>query len=626
MASGPIENTIKDIIKEISMECAKKGEQVSDTLVAFMVKIVVLNPKYGFNINRNLTKDDVRALIQRCIVNFLDVNSPVLDTIKMQVYYDMNYTTRDQFLAEHRRLIETRIQPVLREITDNRAKVREEFDNLYQSIISLILLRSGLGNPSDYAVIREATAAVQSIFPQSELVTFLKLSKQGKERQILELTLISTGIRLFNKEYCKGGKGIDDLPSLLRKIIPKSIKSITKEINSVASYIDKYTSILCTALKEGETSDKRTPKQLHTMKQALICVRQLEKYLLVLQKDLLSSERNVGLYLREMKNFFEKINGIIENKTAVPTDHVYPQFIRVSKLWNYLQEEVGMLGLISKISLNLNTQCKAHAQIFTEKVLTPMLEGVEVIGDAQRMGLFSEKVDLNKVSPNPEIEWLIPETNMRFDELILEFGGFCPVTLCETDRLLLPGNCNLGIAKYHTYYYAFASTENAYEFARDPERYLNTIIEIAKSNPELIQLLQLYNQFLTIIPEGKERKNFAYKSIVKSENATQTDTHFLDKNIVKGYEWNEWELRRKAIKLTDLRNKVTHSAQTHASNYRRLVSTQTYLPKEVITQTRQDGSSNVPRPQVFLAGLRGSGTSKPTVLTKVDLTLDVESK
>lgn len=30
---------------------------------------------------------------------------------------------------------------------------------------------------------------------------------------------------------------------------------------------------------------------------------------------------------------------------------------------------------------------------------------------------------------------------------------------------------------------------------------------------------------------------------------TQTDTHILEYNIVKSYEWNEWELRRKALKM-----------------------------------------------------------------------------
>lgn len=29
----------------------------------------------------------------------------------------------------------------------------------------------------------------------------------------------------------------------------------------------------------------------------------------------------------------------------------------------------------------------------------------------------------------------------------------------------------------------------------------------------------------------------------------QTDTHLQESNIVKSYEWNEWELRRQALKL-----------------------------------------------------------------------------
>ncbi len=37
--------------------------------------------------------------------------------------------------------------------------------------------------------------------------------------------------------------------------------------------------------------------------------------------------------------------------------------------------------------------------------------------------------------------------------------------------------------------------------------------------------------------------------VTKTDMGTQTDTHFVESNIVKSYEWNEWELRRKAIKL-----------------------------------------------------------------------------
>lgn len=41
----------------------------------------------------------------------------------------------------------------------------------------------------------------------------MSLTKRDKERQLQELTLIVSGIRLFNKECGKGGEGIDDCKS-----------------------------------------------------------------------------------------------------------------------------------------------------------------------------------------------------------------------------------------------------------------------------------------------------------------------------------------------------------------------------------------------------------------------------
>lgn len=61
------------------------------------------------------------------------------------------------FLDEHRRVLESRLQPVVREITDSRARTREELESLYRKIVSAVLLRSGLGSPTDIAVVREAT-------------------------------------------------------------------------------------------------------------------------------------------------------------------------------------------------------------------------------------------------------------------------------------------------------------------------------------------------------------------------------------------------------------------------------------------------------------------------------------
>ena len=49
--------------------------------------------------------------------------------------------------------------------------------------------------------------------------------------------------------------------------------------------------------------------------------------------------------------------------------------------------------------------------------------------------------------------------------------------------------------------------------------------------------------------------------VTKCDSGTQTDTHFMESNIVKSYEWNEWELRRKALKL------VSWKLDTYRSQY-----------------------------------------------------------
>ena len=64
-----------------------------------------------------------------------------------------------EFLEEHRRVLESRLQPVIREITDSRAKTKEDLESLYRKIVSAILLRSGLGSPTDISVVREATGS-----------------------------------------------------------------------------------------------------------------------------------------------------------------------------------------------------------------------------------------------------------------------------------------------------------------------------------------------------------------------------------------------------------------------------------------------------------------------------------
>ncbi|KAL4231678.1 hypothetical protein ACF0H5_009257 [Mactra antiquata] len=622
MSRAQAESVIKNIIREIAQECASKGQAVSETLVAFMVKAVVLDPSNEFNVDRTLTKDDVQKLIRLCVDRLMDTRSPALDTVKMQVYFDMNYTTRSDFLDEHRRVLESRLQPVLREITDSRARTREELESLYRKIVSAVLLRSGLGSPTDIAVVREATAALQSVFPQTELGTFMSLTKRDKERQLLELTMIVTGIRLFNKECGKGGEGIDDLPAILNEAVPATTQNVDAEIHAALRCANKYTGLI----EKIQSGDSSEGPSVQLLKEALINSRQHEAFLRVILNDVISCAQQVEALEQQLAARMEQLQATVQSKTAVPTAQVYPQFIHLSQLWSGFQDEMVLLSVLSNILASLDPFTRGHRDLFNDEVLIPFLTGVTIKSDEERIQETSNPEC--RVNPKDfrELDWLFPETTKNFNKLPLQYRGFCAWALAKYDRLLLPANPEIGVLRYKDHYYAFSSKKAAGEFANNIEGFIHQVAEGAKRSPELIQLLELHTQFATITPysQGKDQGRMIEKPVTKCDSETQTDTHILEPNIVKSYEWNEWELRRKAIKLANLRTRVTHSMQTNLSNMRRDTAIQVWPPKEQETQTKEDNYTNVPKPQVFLAGLRGGGMTEPTVMTKMDLTIDVD--
>lgn len=624
MSRAQAESVIKNIIREIAQECANKGQAVSETLVAFMVKAVVLDPDNEFNVDRTLTKDDVQKLIMLCVNRLLDSQSPSLDTVKMQVYFDMNYTSRADFLEEHRRVLDQRLQPVIREITDSRARTRDELEGLYRRIVSCVLLRSGLGSPTDIAVVREATAALQSVFPQTELGTFMSLTKRDKERQLNELTLIVTGIRLFNRECGKGGEGIDDLPAILSEAVPATTQNVQTEIQNTTKLVFRYT-----ALVEDVVANKKSLEglNLNLIKEALINTRQHEAFLSILLNDVVGCAQQVEALESQFSARMEALKNTVQSKTAVPTAQVYPQFITLAHLWTGFQDEMVLLSVLSNILASLEPFTKIHREVLTEEVLQPYIDGLEIRTDDQRLADSSsddDRIDGKEID-NPKIELLFHETTKNFDKLPIQYRGFCGWSLVVYDRLLIPSNPGIGVLRYKDNYYAFCDKQAAYEFSNAPESYINGVAEAAKKSPELIQLLELHTQFASITPyaQGKEPGRMIEAPVTKCDSGTQTDTHFMETNIVKSYEWNEWELRRKALKLANLRTKITHSVQTNLSNFRRDNDSQVYLPKNAETQTKRESSTNVPKPSTFVAGLRGCNSTK-TTMNVVDLTLDVD--
>ncbi|KAJ0026734.1 hypothetical protein NQD34_017734 [Periophthalmus magnuspinnatus] len=627
MSQAQAESVIRNIICELVQRCASHGNEVSETLAAFMIKAVVLDPRNGFDVDRTLTPHDVQKLTEICLQRLTERCSPFLDTVKMQVYFDLNYTTRKEFVTEIHHVMESKLSPLSREITDSRVQTRKEAETLYQKITHYMLLRSGMGSPSDTDTLHETTAALQSVFPQTELGSFMALLKRDKEQQLKDLSMLVTGVRLFNRSSMTKDQvelNIQDLvPEVLREVLPVSCTALEQELEDCERLVWRYTCALEALTEPGTAAPAEMGVSVELLRQALYNVRQHQAFLNMLMADVKATVQRVELLQSELTAHFQVLRDTVQSKRAVPAAQVFPMFRSVSRLWSGLQDEAELLHIFRNLALSLRPFVASQAQIFSENSIDGLLQGSEIKSDAERRRLCEE----NPIEPaemsGPDIEWLVPEHPNDTEPQSVQYSGFCGHILVCRDGLLLPGKPQLGLLKYKEKLYAFSSRDSALQFASAPEHYISEVAERAKRSPELIQLLCLHRQFSCVTPytELQSGEHLLVRPINRSSSSTQTDTHPVESYMDRTYEWNEWALRRKALKLADLRRKQTHSTQTKLSHLRRDNFTQTYTSKDAMGQTTQDGESSMPRPLVYLSELRGQ-RGRPMVRVELTRALD----
>merc|ERR1712146_397178 len=152
---------------------------------------------------------------------------------------------------------------------------------------------------------------------------------------------------------------------------------------------------------------------------------------------------------------------------------------------------------------------------------------------------------------------------------------------------------------------------------------LTGVMNAARTTLALLEVLRLHHRLTSMTSVQQAQAGMQASLAVKKDSSCQTELHPIESHIDKNYEWNEWELRRKALKLADLRRKQTHSTQTHLSHFRRENSTQVYLPETKSIQTRKDGYTNTSKPVTYVRGLRGPRGPRAEPPEVVDLTLRV---
>ncbi|TMW58568.1 hypothetical protein Poli38472_010127 [Pythium oligandrum] len=394
--------------------------------------------------------------------------------------------------------------------------------------------------------------------------------------------------------------------------------------------------------------------------------RQFLSYLQSLEEDIAFSCEKMDAMITTFRNDMSALKNLVGSRTSLPKSQVYPLFEAVSKSWRVLIQEHELLQARSRSlkalmqfkdsfprSLNGDSEHWRRAKKRGTIPAEELFEQVETFAaeetTASRPGSVhrtsfrikssfalsddEEKGDddYDEGNPNEEEGATMPirmpvDSTPEFMQLPLEYQGFCPWTIVERGGLLLPGDPSLGVVQYQNAYHVFVNKRAVQEFMLHPRRYVQGILRLAAKQPSLIYLLRLQDGFpntdlsslLKIssrFPSGTPTSAMgamaagihpllAPPPAQKVDASTSTPTHFVEKNIDYNYEWNEWSLRRRALKIANLRHCKTVSCQTNLSHFRREVDTQVYLPTENTTQTGKERGTNPPRVTTYFAGLR----------------------
>ncbi|KAF7384913.1 hypothetical protein HZH66_011999 [Vespula vulgaris] len=571
----------KILIKKILHECNSNKIHVTHDIVSFLLSLTQLNPVYQL-----IDDDEIshKKLIEVIKEKLQDQSRPSLTTLKNQLYYAKHYRER------------------------------------------VITLLSGLGNPAVTNTLREVTATLQSVFQPSELLNYVKLPIREKEEQLMELMCIVAGIRLFNRDCERGGKEIDDLPSILQDAVKKTYDDILELLERLMTKVYEFTATVENIISFVLVDEDYNDDICYSTINKIILPENIkkdnyERVIEILTAKLLSDVEHSGNIIKSLierlRQRLMRLHETMRYRTAIPTTQVYPQFIDLADIWMGLQDEVIILSNINNFLWEIHNLNIKNVNVYDQEIFKDLIiKNVNVLTDAERLELTMGKpISNNNIINCGDCTLYYPNTTKDFDKIDLEFLGFCAWMFVTGKGALIPANPNNGVAKWRGRYYAFSSATAAHHFGKEPDKYVHEALNFVRDHIEYIYLFQMYEDIETMKTK-KELTEDELELKTCQDQTVQTDTHILPPSIENtNYIWNVWELRRRALSLANIAKCATKSTQTHMSHFRSGACVQAAPPKDKEVQTKRDNYMNTKKLLTYIFGLRGRRDNNQHVLS-----------
>ena len=617
----------EDLLKYLVYKSREEDNPVADAFIAFLLNIQY-NKKAGtfyFKNKTQLSQEDIKDIITNVKEILNAKGDGIAETLKLQITYELSHVQEEDKIEKIKKYFDNEMNNILKEITSTPASKKEsETFQIHKKIFNYLLIKTKqntLNSINDDSLTssektnlginaeREIYLNLDNIFPKSGLTPFLTLSIQDKISQLNELSNTVMGIRLLNCELGKGGIGLMTLEDIKKKLKYDLLYEVKDFYNKVNTVCEKY-SLIYDNLDFDTINEGQESQVLDKIRKYIVYYRQILTYLSMLIDELHSSIQFKDSLIINYENEKNAILDIIGSQTSISKDQAYPRFQNLAKMYTKFQEQVFILDIrenvfrklydfINKNDIKLEYDLNAWEgcfQLYTDKL---------DIYEKQDEPIFS----FESGAYNNGVTLLKHDSTADYLDIKLEYQGFCIVTLLNKRGLLVSGRPAV-VAKYNEKYMVFCTHQCLQEFIDAPQKYIDELNEYVKENSYLINLLNMTEEFpngnLANMFRDKESTAFKYKnSKVLIDVGCQTVDHIHEKGYIDpDYEWNEWDLKKKAIQLANIMKKKTVSCQTLLSHFRRENETQVYPLKDSEVNTTVNRGTNLSIPKSYAVGFR----------------------
>ncbi|KAG7297611.1 hypothetical protein JYU34_019668, partial [Plutella xylostella] len=311
----------------------------------------------------------------------------------------------------------------------------------------------------------------------------------------------------------------------------------------------------------------------------LCLARQHERGLVRLQQRLQRGSCSAGRLLARHADALRATHAAVKYRTAVPRATVFPLFSRVWASWRAMR---GAAAAARALLRRWAALAAAHDQLEPpHDLIDNMLDGARVLSDEERAsGELSTRERLRLGALPHHAPWDHTKD--------VKYQGFCAMCLCV--GALIPSNVKVGTVRHGSARYGFCSVDMAEVFSKDPQRYINEVLDYARNHPALIDLLDLYEELDKVKHIEKLVEHYEVKPKTESKEV-QTELHPVPSRVDADYSWNLWEHKRRACAAATMVLCATHSTQTVHSHWRAEAAAQAAPARPAAVQTRRDAAA-----------------------------------